>query len=107
MSHFDDDAIDAIFPSIFRLAAAAQTCMTVLQFCSLIFKTRVESRPSCADILEYLMKNNLPISLDTDILLNLVKDLQISVVERLERKVSEKDGEIKRLRELLHASGIS
>ena len=106
MSHFDDDAIDAIFPSIFRLAAAAQTCMTVLQFCSLIFKTRVESRPSCADILEYLMKNNLPISPDTDILLNLVKDLQISV-ERLERKVSEKDGEIKRLRELLHASGIS
>ena len=52
--------------------------------CSLIFKTQVESRPSCADILEYLMKNNLPISPDTDILLNLVKDLQISV-ERLER----------------------
>ena len=67
---------------------------------------KVESRPSCADILEYLMKNNLSISPDTDMLLNLVKDLRTSV-EHLEREVSEKDIEIKRLRELLHASGIS
>ena len=79
---------------------------TVLELARRMTNHKVESRPSCGDILEYLMKNNLPISPDTDILLNLVKDLRTSV-ERLERKVSEKDVEINRLRELLHASGIS
>ena len=79
---------------------------TVLELARRMTNHKVESRPSCGDILEYLMKNNLSISPDTDILLNLVKDLRTSV-ERLERKVSEKDVEINRLRELLHASGIS
>lgn len=71
----------------------------VLELARRMTNHKVESRPSCGDILEYLMKNNLPISPDTDILLNLVKDLR--------REVSEKDVEIKRLREVLHASGIS
>jgi len=79
---------------------------TALELARRMVNHKVESRPSCADILEYLMKNNLSISPDTDMLLNLVKDLRTSV-EHLEREVSEKDIEIKRLRELLHASGIS
>ena len=79
---------------------------TVLELARCMTNHKVECRPSAGDILEYLMKNNLPISPDTDILLNLVKDLRTSV-ERLEREVSEKDVEIKQLKELLHASGIS
>ena len=72
---------------------------TVLELARCMTNHKVECRPSAGDILEYLMKNNLPISPDTDTLLHLV--------ERLERKCSEKDGEIKRLRELSDANGIS
>lgn len=79
---------------------------TALELARCMVNHNVEFRPSCGDILEYLMKNDVPVSPNTDILLKLVKDLQTSV-ERLKRKISFKDEEIKELKELLHASGIS
>lgn len=79
---------------------------TVLELARLMINHNVETRPTCEDIVEYLVKNDLPVSPDTSVLLNLVKDLRCNV-ERLQRTVSEKEEEVEHLRALLKANGIS
>jgi len=71
----------------------------VLELARLMINHNVETRPSCGDVLEYLVKKKLPVNPDTRVLLNLVKDLRCNV-ECLEE-------EIERLRGLLKANGIS
>jgi serine/threonine protein kinase len=71
---------------------------TVRELARRMCSHHVDARPSCQDILEYLLKNDLPVRPDAGVLLSLVKDLQGTV--------SEQEGEIRRLKALLDANGI-